>query len=74
MEGRLESKTTTSGEEAEALLRAYRVGDGIDVRYDPSRPSRSILGPIAAESAFDKRLAVSGLLIAAVSMTYALLR
>jgi hypothetical protein len=46
LEGRLESPPYTTRHEAEALLRRYPVGEAVDVRYDPARPTRSTLGPL----------------------------
>lgn len=41
MEGKLESPPYRTRREAEAFLERYPVGDRIDVRYDPARPTRS---------------------------------
>lgn len=41
MEGKLESPPYRTRREAEAFLESYPVGDRIDVRYNPARPTRS---------------------------------
>jgi hypothetical protein len=45
MEGRLESPPYLTRQEAEDHLLSYPVGDRVDVRYDPTRPTRSELAP-----------------------------
>lgn len=72
MEGRIESVTTTSRDEAEAMLRGYPAGDPIEVRYDPARPTRSIVGAASAEARFGAWLAMLGLVLTAVAGLVAL--
>jgi Protein of unknown function (DUF3592) len=72
MEGRLESPPYPDREAAEAHLSAYPVGDRIDVRYDPARPTRSLLGPTPEAPPFAKALAFVGLAVSFVSAALAL--
>ncbi len=61
MVGRLESTPCTSLDEAEVVLARYPVGDRVDVRYDPARPTRSLLGPAAPAGPFAQGLVLGGL-------------
>lgn len=72
MLGKLESTPSTSRQEAEDLLRRYPVGERIDVRYDPARPSRSTLGPVAPRSALATWMGLAGLVLSVVSAVVAL--
>lgn len=71
MVGRLESTPFTSRRQAEAHLARYPVGDRVEVRYDPARPTRSSLGPAAPAGLFASALLFGG--IAAIILSGVLL-
>ena len=70
--GKLESAPSTSRHDAEELLRRYPVGERIEVRYDPARPSRSALAPVAPHAALAACMGLGGLTLSVASVVISL--
>ncbi|MBX3190776.1 MAG: DUF3592 domain-containing protein [Labilithrix sp.] len=66
-QGRMESETSESPAPAQALLAKYRVGDRVEVFYDPARPSRSRLEASVSEPRLAKLFFAFGMIVSAIA-------